>query len=148
MTANFEELLGVQVDTVERPKLFPIGTYDAVLGKYETGESSQKGTPYVRFPVKLTGPREDVDQNDFEDAGGMEKLMSRSPLRHDFYLTPDATFLLRLFLENDLQMEIHNRNFDSVLPETDGMPLLVTIKHRPGRNEGEFFMEIADTAAA
>jgi hypothetical protein len=148
MTTNFEELLGQQVESVEPPRLFPIGSYDAVLGRYETGNSSNKGTPFVRFPVKLVGPKEDVDQDEFEAAGGMEKLINRSPLRLDFYMTPDASFRLRQFLENTLEMDSHNRTFDSMLPETDGMSLVVQIKHEAGQNEGEMFMRIGGTAAA
>jgi hypothetical protein len=148
MTTNFEELLGQQVESVEAPRLFPIGSYDAVLGRYETGNSSNKGTPYVRFPVKLVGPKEDVDQDEFEAAGGMEKLINRSPLRLDFYMTSDASFRLRKFLENTLEMDSHNRTFDSMLPETDGMSLVVTIRHEAGQNEGEMFMRIGGTAAA
>ena len=148
MVANFEELLGVQVESVEAPKLFPAGPYNAVLGKYETKESSQKGTPFVRFPVKLTGPSDGVDLDEFEEAVGMEKLMTRNPLRLDFYLTPDATFRLRNFIENSLEMDIHNRNFDSLLPECDGIEFTAIVKHVPGQREGEVFMNIDDTAAS
>ena len=145
---DFEQLLGQQISEVEPPRLFPTGPYSAVLGKYETGKSSQKNTPYVRFPVKLTGAMEGVDEQEFEDAGGMEKLMTRSPLRLDFYMTPDASFRLRQFLENSLELDIHNRSFDSLLPETDGLEFVAIIKHEAGQKEGEKFMRIGDTASA
>ena len=51
---NFGELLGVQVDSAERPKTFPTGNYSAVVIGHETGTSSKKGTPFVRFnPVRF-----------------------------------------------------------------------------------------------
>lgn len=148
MPANFQELLGVQVESVEPPVVFPPGPYAAVTGKYETGESSQKGTPFVRFPVKLLGPLDGVDMDQFEAAGGLEKLSTRSPLRLDFFLTPDAQHRLRKFLENSLQLNCHNKTFDSVLPDSDGVQFVAVIGHQAGRNEGEVYMNITGHAAA
>lgn len=148
MTADFKALLSQQVQSVEAPKLFPIGNYDAICGAHELLESSKKETPFVRFQVKLVGPREDVDPDDFEEAGGMEKLQSRSALRYDFYLTPDAYFMLRQFIENSLDIQCSERSFDEVLPETEGVPFIANIRHTPGQREGSMYMEIAGHAIA
>lgn len=148
MSANFQELLSVQVDSVEPPKLFPAGPYDAVVLGHELGESSQKGTPYVRFQCKLLSPREGVDPEEFEAAGGMEKLADRKPLNYDQYLTPDAMFRLRQFMENALQIEGSGRTFDQTLPETKNVQFIAVIGHERGQREGEVFMRITDAAAA
>ena len=141
---NFNELLGVQVQSVERPKNFPVGLYTSIVVNHEMGKSSRKETPYVRFPIKLLGPGEDVDQELFEEAGGMEELNARKPLNLDFYLTKDAIYRLREFLEDTLDLSCSGRNFDEVIPETTNAQLTVVIGHRQGNKEGEIWMEIAD----
>ena len=141
---DFKELLSTQIESAERPKNFPVGHYDAVVAAHEIGKSSQKETPFVRFPIKLVGPGEDVDAELFEEAGGMEALRERKPVPMTFYLTKDALFRLREFLENGLALDCGGRNFDEVIPETVNMPLVVHVSHRAGRKEGEFFMELDD----
>lgn len=144
---NFSELLNVQVDSVERPKSFPVGNYEAIIAGHEMGKSSQKETPYVRFNVKLIGPTEDVDDDLFEAAGGMEALRERKPVPLTFYLTRDALYRLREFLENGLELSCSGKNFDEVIPDSTNVSLLVHISHRAGQKEGEFFMELDDYMA-
>ena len=147
--ANFNELLSKQIDSVERPKLFPVGNYSALVTGHESGKSPQKGTDFVQFGIKLTGPQEDVDPEAFEEAGGMEKLQDRRDIPLTFYITDDALFRLKEFLQNTLELSCDGRAFDTVIPEATNCPLLVKIKHVPSRRkEGEFWMDIDDTAVA
>ncbi len=145
---NFSELLSVQVESVERPKSFPVGHYEAIVAGHEMGKSSQKETPFVRFQVKLIGPAEDVDEDLFDEAGGMEALRERKPIPLTFYLTKDAMFRLREFLENTMELSCAARNFDEVIPETTNVALKVHIAHRAGQKEGEFYMDLDDHMAA
>ena len=145
---NFEALLAKQVDSVERPKLYPIGNYSAIIAQHEFGKSAKKETPFVKFDVKLIGPGSDVDEEAFEQAGGNEGLAKKKPLDLYFYLTPDALYRLREFLENSLELDCAGRPFDAVIPETSNCALTVSIKHRAGQKEGEFFMNIDDTSVA
>lgn len=141
---DFKALLGVQVQSVERPKNFPVGHYQSVIAASEFGESSQKQTPYVRFQIKLLGPGEDVDEELFEEAGGMEALRDRKTLPLTFYLTKDAMYRLREFLEDGLGLSCSGRNFDEVIPESMNVSLSVHVSHRAGQKEGEFYMELND----
>ena len=143
---NFNELLTMQVESAERPKNFPVGSYSAVIAGHEFGKSSQKNTPYVRFHTKLLGPGSDVDPDLFDEAGGMEALAERKALRQDFYFTKDAVYRLREFLEEALLLNCAGRTFDEVIPEATNASLLVTIRHQAGTREGEFFMFIHDCA--
>lgn len=145
---NFGELLNVQVDSVERPKSFPINSYDTIIASYEYGKSSQKETPFVRFWCKLLGPQEDVDEELFEEAGGLEALAARKPIKLDFYLTDGAMYRLREFLEDTLDLSCSGRTFDSVIPEAVNVSFTATIKHDAGNKPGEVYMNIADTAKA
>jgi len=141
---NFNELLSVQVDSVERPKSFPVGHYESIVASHEMGKSSQKETPFVRFQIKLLGPAEDVDEDLFEAAGGMEALRERKPVPMTYYLTKDAMFRLREFLEEGLALNCSGRNFDEVIPESANASLTVHVSHRAGQKEGEFYMELDD----
>lgn len=143
-SVNFGELLGVQVDSVERPKSFPVGHYEAVILGHELGQSSKKETPYARFNVKLISPLEDVDPELFEEAGGLEGLNARKPLYNTFYLTPDAIYRLREFLENALELSCHGRAFDEVLPEATNCSVVAVIEHQTGDREGEVYMQIRE----
>lgn len=145
---NFSELLSAQVDTVERPKNFPAGPYSAIVVSHEQGTSSQKGTPFVRFLIKLISPLEGVPMDEFEEAGGMEALNARKPLRVEFYLTKEALYRLREFLESSLELSCDGRTFDEVIPESTNAALTVTIKLNPGSKPGDIFMNIDDHAKA
>jgi len=111
---NFAKtLLDEVVDHVERPKTLPVGSYIATVGQWETGESKQKKTPFVRFPLRFVSALDDVDADELEAAGGA----SGKQARLDFYTTEDAIYRLDAFHEHcgeDLSDEIsrkaHNDN--------------------------------------
>jgi hypothetical protein len=111
---NFSKtLLDEAVDHVERPKTIPTGSYIATVGQWETGESKQKKTPFVRFPLRFISALDDVDAEELEAAGGC----SGKQARIDFYVTEDAIYRLDAFHEHcgeDLADEIsrkaHNDN--------------------------------------
>lgn len=129
---NFAELLSKRVDEAERPPVFPAGPYNGIITGHEFLTSSKKGTPFVRFWVKLNAPLEGVDEELFEQAGGMEKLSTRKPLGFDFYLTDDAFYRLREFLEDGLQMNSTGRAFDEMIPETTNAEFIPLITHDAG----------------
>lgn len=145
---DFKALLDVQVDSVERPPTFPAGSYNAVVVAYEYGTSSKKGTPYCRFEIRLSSPQEGVDPDLFEEAGGMEKLADRKNMNLDFYLTNDAKYRLRKFLENTLEINCSGSTFDQKIPEAVNTPFTAEISHDKGEKEGEWWMRIADTSRA
>jgi hypothetical protein len=94
---NFSKtLLDEAPDHVERPKALPIGTYLAVVGRWETGESSKKKTPFVRFPLRFIQAYDDVDADELDSAGGVDGKNART----DFYTTEDAIYRLDAFHEH------------------------------------------------
>ncbi len=147
MEVNFGDLLNVQIDSIERPKVFPIGQYDALVVSHEYLTSSKKGTPHVRFMVKLVGTQE-VNEDEFEEAGGAAALNARKPLKLDFYLTTDAMFMLREFLENTLELSCSGRTLDVVIPEATNMSFTAEVTHAAGDKPGDVFMNIGKTALA
>jgi len=143
---DFNKLLKTQVDQIEKPKLFPAGNYDGIIVSYEF-PTARTGTRGVQFNLKLIGPREDVDSNLFEEAGGITKLQEKSPLKHTFWITPDSFYRLGDFLKDVLELPA-GRPTDEVIPDSVNVPLVVSIAHQAGQKEGEVFLSIEDVGPA
>ncbi len=142
---DFSKFLSKKVDEVKRPVNFPTGSYSGMVMNHEFGKSSQKGTPYCRFYIKLLGPLEDVDPELFENAGGIEALNKRKPLKMDFYLTDDAQYRLGEFLTFGLELSTTGRPFDEVIPESTNCEVGVHLTLDPSESrKGEFYMNIND----
>lgn len=146
----FQDLMNKEVDEIEAPKVVPVGTYEAVIETHEFGESSKKQTPFVQMNLKLLSPEEDVDQDEFEEFGGMEALAGKT-VREQFYLTPDALIRLRRFLEV-LPIEISGKKLNEAVQEVNGQPVKVYIKHElvQDQNTGEqrAYVRVSDFSAA
>lgn len=139
---DFTALLNKSADTVERPKPAPAGTYTALLGEHSFDKSAKKGTPFVRYKVRLVSPHDDVDAAALEDFGGMEKLAAKE-MKLDFYLTDDALFRLteELFV-NTLGMNITGRTVAELIPEAEGQEFLVTIGHQMSQDGSTVYANI------
>lgn len=149
---NFSKtLLDEAPDHVERPKPLPIGTYLAVVGRWETGESSKKKTPFVRFPLRFIQAYDDVDPDELAACGGVDGKNART----DFFMTEDAIYRLDAFHEHcglDLEEPLSRKaRNDEVMNAQVG----VVIGHRyPQDAEGKDipdsvpFMEVTRTLKA
>lgn len=141
-TANFSAILSQKVEETERPKPLPAGNYVSTIVKHEFGESSQKKTPYVRFWIRPNSPMDDVDQ----ELLAQVKNWNSKEFRLDFYLTEDAMFRLREFLEKTLQLNTSGMAYSDLIPSTTGMMLIATFGH--DINGDSIYATIQDTAAA
>lgn len=136
MAVNFKDLLGKNMDKVERPKSFPGGTYRGNLGKFTVGESAKKRTPFVSFPIVLSGPGDDVDLEELS-VRGLQDQFGKKTVKKEFYLTPDSEYRLKEFLES-LGVPIQGRSYGEALPESAGLEVLVELTEEP-LQEGEGF---------
>lgn len=144
---DFTKLLAQNLDQVEKPKPTPVGTYTMLITGYETGESAQKKTPFVRINYKFVSPQADVDIEALAEAGGMEKISARMP-KDDFYLTPDAMHRLKTFIET-VGVNSTGRTFSECLPELVNQTVNAHFKHTMStKNPGEVFAEIDGYSAA
>ena len=141
MTANFAEILSQKVEETERPKPLPPGNYVSTITRHEFGESSKKQTPYVRFWLRPVSPMEDVDQ----EALGNIKNWDQKELRLDFYLTDDAMFRLRDFLEKSLGLSTAGMSYSEMIQATTGMSCLAQIQHEI--NGDNIYATISSTAS-
>lgn len=90
---NFQSILSQSPTEVIRPKPLPKGTYLCTVGQWESGESSKKKTPFVKFPLKPLAPLDDVDSTELTEVGGLEN----KTLSVTYYITEDAIGMLDEF---------------------------------------------------
>jgi hypothetical protein len=112
---NYNSLLDKTVGSTERPKAVPIGIYTGVIVDFAFDQSSKKKTPYVRYGVKPIQPVSGVDPDLFAAAGGQDRL-NKMKLGLDFYLTEDAMWRLREFLEEAMKIDCATRSYKESIP--------------------------------
>jgi len=121
---DFQSLLSVQAENVERPRPLPAGHYDVMVKKFEFGKSQQKQTPYIRFFLEVLSAGDDVDPSALE---GM--TVQGKELRTDFYLLPTSMFRLVDFLQA-IGCNTIGRELKDVIPETVGMTAKAQVTQR------------------
>ena len=127
---DFKTLLSTPVESAERPKPRPAGTYNGVIEKFQFDKSRQKLTPYVRFSLTAISPGPGIDQVALQDAGPIDKW---KPHR-DYYLTNDALYRLRELIES-CGISTSGRSFNETIPELKGKPVVLTVVLANSTNE-------------
>src|SRR5580693_8580985 len=95
--ANISDILNRPAEDVEAPKPLPPGSYNCIVkGLPEQGESSKKKTPFLKFALQITSPREDVDEEALTEYGDVVGKQ----IDATYYITDDALFMLTDFLES------------------------------------------------
>ena len=128
MAVNFKELLSRPVDSAKKPPTKPAGTYTGTIASHKFDESMKQKTPYVRFTFNNIQPGEDILNSDprlVQDEDGNPIDFSKWSPYKDFYLTEDALYRLKEFLQS-LGIDTAGRMFNDILPETKGMPVILT----------------------
>lgn len=142
---NFSSILDEAPTEVDRPKPLPAGTYTCVIaGPAEYGKSSKKGTDFAMFVLKPLAAEDDVDEEELDDAGGLEG----KSLRNTFYLTEDAVYRLDEFhqhcgIDITKPQSRRSRNDDVV-----NAHVRAVVKHRTSEDGSRIYAEIARTLAA
>lgn len=138
---NFAELLDTNADAIERPKPLPVGGYSTIVtGAPVYDKSSKKGTPYVQFTLKPVAALDDVDENDLNEAGGLEN----KTIRATYYLTEDAAFRLKDFLEH-CGIDMAGKTLRGGIEEAMNCTVGAVIRHRPSEDGTTIFAELART---
>lgn len=98
-TANFHELLDAPLsDFPERPTLPGLALFSGMLIGCTAGVSSQKGTPFLRFDVRLTDPGPSVPASAMKLISDAGFTLADYDVWGEFYLTKNAMPMLRTFL--------------------------------------------------
>lgn len=112
MAVDFAKLLSKPLDDVKKPPAWPAGTYLGTVSKFEFGDNNQNKTPYARFHIKITAPGPGLEESELE---GIDFAKGRE-FRKDFFLTDDAEWRLKQFIEG-LGVPTQGRTFAETVPE-------------------------------
>lgn len=133
MAVDFAKLLSKPLDDVKKPPAWPAGTYLGVVSKYEFGDQNQNKTPYARFHIKITGPGPGLEESELE---GIDLTKGRE-FRKDFYLTEEADWRLKAFIES-LGVPTQGRTFAETVPEcANGQVQVEIVQQNSTRNAEE-----------
>lgn len=140
---NFGDLLDKPSSDIEKPKPAPQGTYQfAINGLYKEGKSSKKQTPYVEFLCSYQAAMDDVDEETLTTYGGIAGKQTKLT----FYITEDAVWRLKKFLNEDLGIEEGDKSLRQMLDETPNCTFLGQVKHEASDDGENVFAKIDRTA--
>ena len=124
MSANFNDILNQPVADIPDPELLPAGLVALTIVSYETGESSRKKTPYVQVNFTIDDYLEADDEEDLEAFG----LVAGKKTNTKFYMSPNAQFMLRDFLQDHVKVAEGNTIAEQ-LDEAKGLTCAGRIDH-------------------
>ncbi len=147
MAKDFKSLLSTPLDSVERPKHAPAGTYHGHITKYALDEKAPFGKtdkePIIRFNILLTGPTEGIDPELLE---GVDLAKISARLTRDMFLGKDDMYRVKDLIES-YGHDTTGRQLDAFLDDLVGEPALIeiTATSKDGR---DFFNNIRSMRGA
>jgi hypothetical protein len=142
MTSNFADILNTKVDTIEKPKPLPVGSYVGLITKVETGESAKQKTPLISVKINLSEALGDVDLDLLEKSGGFGK--NGKEISSDYYLTEKALFRIKELAENHLGLDTKGMTLGEVIQALPNNRVGVEIAHRSGEGDA-IYMDVKRT---
>jgi hypothetical protein len=148
---NFTDILNQDFDTMKPPKPLPPGEYLAIIADQpEITQRGKNNNHCVVFPIKLVQALDQSPKFQSEIAEALDgKSLSDIRLQNTLWLTPDAAYRLKAFLQDHLGIDA--KNASEAIAQSPGKQLIVTIGHYVSNKEGEaprVGMEIRATAKA
>lgn len=142
---NFSSILDHEVQTIDKPKPLPVGSYIGLAdGMPKFDKSTKQKTDYVEFNVKPLSAKEDVNQTALAEALNGKSLTDKK-LRLTFYLTEDAVYRLDTFMFEHLdgiEIGMSRKQAISMVP---GRQFGFTIRHRASEDGTQIYAEIGST---
>lgn len=148
---SFSAILDEPASTTERPKPLPVGTYECVVkGLPKFDKSSKKQTDYVEFTLIPMAPLDDVDQEALTEAlnrpDGSSRRLQDFTIRATFYLTEDAKWRLKKFLE-DLGLNVNEGlTYTQLIQQAPNCSVLASLKHEASEDGEAIFARLSKTA--
>lgn len=143
---NFTSILDKPSNEAERPKPLPQGSYTCVVkGLPRYDKSSKKQTPFVEFLLQPLAAGDDVDQDDLQAMGGFVN----KTIRATYYLTEDAAYRLREFLDHlgiDDQENGEPMSHRQRIDQSAGKQVVAFIKHQASDDGQSVYAQLANTA--
>lgn len=145
MTVNFSDLLSVDVATIEKPKPLPIGTYSALVLKYELGKTTgDRQAPYIKYFFKPLSAGADVDS---EALAGVANWTDKM-LNFTFYLDPESLYKLNNFVANTGLELVSGTKLESYLTDTVGKIVSISVMHALSKDGQDTYANIAKVMKA
>lgn len=132
---QFRSILGTPRKDIEPPKPLPTGTYTVRVNAHK--ELSSKGEnprPIIEFPLSVIAAGSDVDEDQLEEFGGIEKVIKQKA-RVSFWLADDdgTATLHRLneFLEKTCGIsQEEDQTLGEAISRANGCIIKAHFKHR------------------
>jgi hypothetical protein len=141
MADSFSSILDRPLETAERPKPTPTGTYTAmILPEYKIDKSTKQQTDYVEYKFKLLQPHDDVDQ---EELAAIKNGIQSREMRKSFYLTEDSLYRLTAFLDC-AGVEWKGKSPRQFISEAPGHQVNLQVIHKPTADKQGLFADISD----
>lgn len=138
MAVDFAKLLSKPLDDVKKPPAWPAGTYLGTISKFEFGDNNKNNTPYARFTVKVTAAGPGLEASELE---GIDLTKGRE-FRKDFYLTEDADWRLKEFIES-VGVSTTGRTFAETVPECANAQVQLEIVQQNSTRNAEELVNFA-----
>ena len=146
---NFSSILDKPATDISRPKPLPIGTYLAIVeGLPRYDKSTKKQTDFAEFTLRVAAAADDVDQEELEEVGLALKDGTPRSMKATYYLTEDAAWRLKKFLEDlgfDFSTDLTLRE---ACENAANREVYITIGHEPSQDGQAVFARITGTAKA
>lgn len=144
---NFASILDAPASDISRPKPLPVGTYLAIVeGLPRYDKSTKKGTDFVEFALRIAAAADDVDQEELEEVGLTLKDGTPRSMKATYYLTEDAAWRLKKFLEDlgfDFSTDLTLRE---ACENAANREVYITVGHEPSQDGQAIFARITGTA--
>lgn len=133
MTKTFTDILSRPVQSIEKPKPRPLGTYYAVVQglpkqREITGKDGSQSL-ILDYLFKLTSVK---SLEDPDNADAASTVTDWAPLTKGFFVnSEESEWAHRQFLVNTLGIEPGDKTIGQMMAESPGRQVLVTTKHRP-----------------
>lgn len=148
---DFSTLLRRPAAESKRPPALPADDYQGLVKSYQFGDQNQNKTPYVRYQLGLTdwGPSvpetweaHDPATNRSYTVGKADVDLSKRQLRRDFFLTPDALWRLKEFIEScgiEVVEEADGTiDYAPLIPQVIGQGVTIEVQQYLNQNSNEF----------
>ena len=138
MAVDFAKLLSKPLDDVKKPPAWPAGTYLGHITKFEFGDQNKNNTPYARFTIHVTSAGPGLEASEVESID----FQKGRDFRKDFYLSEDADWRLKAFIES-CGVPTAGRTFAETVPECANAQVQVEIVQQNSQRNAEELVNFA-----
>lgn len=136
MSIDLRTLMDKPLDSYERPKPLPSGTYLGIVKGHTVDKAKNENeTPYVKFTVQIMSAEADVDADLLVDVDFTKKQLSKT-----FYLTEDAGYRLKDFIKSCGLSG--SGGLAQALEEVKGAQVMVFVTTKASKSGDEFYNDI------